>query len=316
MGSPRIDHAASPAPRNQLHDVHSRAAQQWGVLTWDDLLGLGVPRSRISRWTQAGRLHHPYRGVYTIAPLTVLTPQGRELAAVRGCGDGALLCGASAALRWGLLRFAPPQLHVLVVATGRRSPPGVVLHVARDLPPEDVTLRERIPITTVERTVLDLASDFAVSDRALESAAAQAERDGWFRRPAQLRTAARARNRAGAPRLRAVLRVGPRLWRSDEEAKAAAAIVEAGLPEPVIAHRIRTPTGTLEVDLSFPPQRLILEVDGAQHALTLNAARDVDRDAALERLGWTTLRVTARDVRVRPDAVVARVRVALSAAAS
>ncbi len=312
MGPRSIGHAASSAPRNQLHEVHRRAAAQWGVVRWADLMELGVPRARVSRWTDSALLHRPYRGVYSVAPLAVLAPQGRELAAVWGCGAGAALSGRSAAVRWRLLRFPPPAIHVVVAATGRRNPPGVVLHVTLDLPRTDVTVCEGIPITTVERTLLDLAADNSVSDRALESAAAQAERDGRFRRPAQLRTAARAARRPGAPRLRRTLRIGPRLWRSDEEAKAAAAIVEAGLPEPVIAHVVRTDIGPLELDLAFPDHRLALEVDGAQHRLTLNAARDVERDAALARSGWRTLRVSAGDVRERPESVVAKVRAALA----
>jgi hypothetical protein len=217
----------------------------------------------------------------------------------------------SPAVRWGMLRHPPPEPQVLIRSSGRRNPPGIDVRVTRHLPSTDSTIRERIPITTVERTVLDLAADSTVSDRALESAAAQAERDGRLRRPAQLRTAARAAHRTGSPRLRAVLRIGPRLWRSDEEALAAAAIVAAGLPEPVIAHEVRTDIGRLEVDLSFPDHRLILEVDGAQHLLVLNGGRDVDRDAALQRAGWRILRVSAADVRERPGYVVALVRAAL-----
>jgi hypothetical protein len=211
-----------------------------------------------------------------------------------------------------MLRYAPSVPQILVRSGGRRAVQGIDLRVTRELPDEDRTVRDGIPVTTVERTLIDLAGERSVSDRALESAAAQAERDGWFRRPAQLRTATRARHRTGSPRLRSVLRIGPRLWRSDEEAQAAAAIVEAGLPEPVIAHVVHTDIGPLEVDLSFPDHMLILEVDGGQHLLTLNAARDGDRDAALTRAGWRTLRVTATDVRERPAHVVARVRAALS----
>lgn len=319
----RNDNAATAAQRQWLHSVSDEgpvaariaalAARQWAVVTTDQLLAVGLTHSRIRRWTAAGHLHHPYRGVYTLAPLVALAPQGRELAAVWGCGDAAVLCSVSAAVRWGLLRFEPKKVHVLTRSTGRRSPDGVRLHVTKNLPPDDLTTREGIPITTVERTVLDLAAHPAITDRALESAAAQAERDGWFRRPAQLRTAARAHHRPGAARLRAILRVGPRLWRSDEEALAAAAIVEAGLPEPVIAHEVATDVRTYEVDLCFPPHRLVLEVDGGQHALTLNAARDVVRDAALARAGWRTLRVAAATVRDRPEEVVRLVRDALRA---
>jgi very-short-patch-repair endonuclease len=283
------------------------------VLRTDQLTDLGLTHSRVRRWTAAGHLHRPHRGVYTLTPLSTLAPQGRELAAVWACGEAAVLGSVSAAVRWGMLRFAPPEVHVLMRSTGRRSPPGVRLHVTNDLPPGDVTVREQIPVTTVERTVLDLAAEASVSDRALESAAAQAERDGRLRRPAQLRTAARAHHRAGAARLRTILRDGPRVWRSDEEAAAAVALVEAGLPEPVIAHEAQTDIGRLEVDLSFPAYRLILEVDGGQHALTLNAARDVARDAALARAGWHTLRVAAATVRERPQEVVRIVAAALGA---
>ncbi|UTI66499.1 endonuclease domain-containing protein [Paraconexibacter antarcticus] len=279
-------------------------------MTTDQLLAAGLTHSRIRRWTEIGHLHRPYRGVHPLAPLRALAPQGRELAAVRGCGDAAVLCSVSAAVRWGLLRFEPKQIHVLTPSTGRRSPAGIRLHVTKDLPPEDITTRDRIPITTVARTILDLAADPAITDRALESAAAQAERDGWCRRPAQLRTAHRAHHRAGAPRLRRILRIGPRLWRSDEEALAAAAIVEAGLPEPVIAHEVATDVRTYEVDLCFPAHRLVLEFDGGQHALPLDAARDVGRDAALARAGRRTLRVSAATVRDRPDEVVRLVRAA------
>jgi very-short-patch-repair endonuclease len=278
-----------------------------------DLAAVGLDREALRRWTAAGKLHRPYRGVCTLTPLSTLAPQGRELAAVWGCGEAAVLCSVSAAVRWGMLRFAPPRIHVLTPSTGRRSPPGVRLHVTKDLPPGDVTVRELIPITTVERTIIDLAAERSITDRALESAAAQAERDGRLRRPAQLRTAARANHRAGAARQRAILRVGPRLWRSDEEAAAAAALVEAGLPEPVIAHEAETDIGRLEIDLSFPGYRVILEVDGGQHALTLNAARDVARDAALARAGWHSLRVAAATVREQPQEVVRIVGAALRA---
>lgn len=298
-------------PPTLLERIHAKAEEQWGVLEQPQLVELGLLTPAITRWTKAGRLHRPYRGVYTLAPPKTLAPQGQELAAVWGCGGDAVLCGASAAIRWGMLRRAPKTHHVLVKSTGRRSPKGVRLHVTTDLPDDDRTVWDKIPITTVERTILDLAADRTLSDRAVESAAAQAERDGWLRRPAQLRVAGRTKHRTGAARLRTILRIGPRLWRSDEEQQAAIAIVAAGLPEPKIAHEIVTDIGKLEVDLSFPDHRLILEVDGGQHALPLNQARDADRGAALERLGWVTVRVTAELVRTDDRAVVAIVKAAL-----
>lgn len=222
-----------------------------------------------------------------------------------------MLAFVSAALRWALLRYPPPKHHVLIASTGRRSPRGIVLHVTTDLPDTDRTTHQGVPITTVERTILDLAASPDLSDRAVEAAAAQAERDGRFHRSVQLRVAARSRDRTGAARLQTILRIGPRLWRSEEEALAAAALVAANLPEPVIAHEVRTDIGMVEVDLCLPDARLIIEVDGRQHALPLQRGRDEDRDAALARAGWRTVRVSAADARHRPHALVATVRAAL-----
>lgn len=294
--------------------ITARAERERGVLTRADLLAEGLGRAAIDRWCAAGRLYRLHRGVYAVAPSKVLTQAGRDLAATWAVGEDAHLFALSAGVRWGMLRFGPPVPQVLVPSTGRKPIKGIDLHVTGELPAGDRTVRDGIRITTPERTILDLAACPGLSTRALESAAAQAERDGWFRRPAQLRTAARAHDRTGSQRLREVLHVGPRLWRSEEEAVAAAALVEAGLPEPAIAHVVATDVGKLEVDLCLPDHRLILEVDGGQHLLTLNTARDVVRDAALARLGWSTVRVTAAAVRATDGrAAVAAVRPALAA---
>ncbi|MCW3017232.1 MAG: hypothetical protein JWO02_4324 [Solirubrobacterales bacterium] len=303
-------HPIAAADRQRL--VAALAAEQWGVLRRSDLGAAGLTDAAIHRWLEAHRIHRLHRAVYALVPAATLAPQGRELAAVWAAGDEALLFCVSAAVRWGLLRVPPRRPQVLIQASGRHAVASIDLHVTATLPDADRTTRERIPITTVERTMLDLAAALhTVSDRAVESAAAQAERDGWFRRPAQLRTAARARDRPGSARLRRILDVGPRLWRSAEEVMAAVALVEAGLPEPVIAHRVTTDIGRIEVDLSFPDYRLVLEVDGEQHRLTLNRRRDADRDAALVRLGWATERVTAAAVRADPNVAVRAVRPAL-----
>lgn len=305
--------AVDVAERRKLHAVSDRAGRHWGVLRRADLVELGLRPRAIDRWCVIGRLHRLHRGVYALLPAPALTQEGRDLAAVWAVGDAAVLSGVSAAVRWGMLRYAPARPQVLVRSTGHRPLRGIDLRTTRELPPSDRTTRDRIPITTPERTILDLAALRTVSTRALESAAAQAERDGLFHRPAQLRTAARARHRVGAERLRTILRVGPRLWRSDEEAKLSAAVVAVGLPEPVIAYEATTDIGVIEVDLSFPDHRLIVEVDGGQHDLTLNAARDVDRDAALARAGWRTVRIAARTVREDEAAAVRAVAVALRA---
>lgn len=80
--------SASPSAAAH-HTVADRvavtAATQWGVLRLRDLVGAGLSREGVRRWTDSGRLHRPYLGVDTLTPLTTLAPQGRDLAAVWGC---------------------------------------------------------------------------------------------------------------------------------------------------------------------------------------------------------------------------------------
>jgi hypothetical protein len=66
------------------------AARQHGVVTIAQLVALGIDRRAVSRWTRDGRLHALYRGVYAVGH-TGLSREGRWLAAVFACGEGAAL---------------------------------------------------------------------------------------------------------------------------------------------------------------------------------------------------------------------------------
>ena len=88
---------------------------------------------------------------------TNLSLHGHCLAAVLACGPNALLSHTSAAWLWGLTKTSP--LPAAVTAPGYRKPrPPLRLHEARSLTPEDRALREGIPVTSLPRTLLDLAA--------------------------------------------------------------------------------------------------------------------------------------------------------------
>ncbi len=206
----------------------------------------------------------------------------------------------------GMLRYAPAERHVVTAIRGRRRPiAGVVVRQTRCLPPTDVTVFQGIPIATVPRILLDLSMRSDVSDRALESAAAQAERDGRLDRATQLRLARRSIGWPGSERLRRILRAGPALLLSDEEHQARALLVAAGLPVPQVNATLSTDIGDLLCDLWWPRYESVLEVHGGQHRRYLNAIRDLDRDAAHRRCGRRVDAVTARQVREDPATVVA-----------
>lgn len=95
------------------------------------------------------------RGVY--APgRRALTREGRWMAAVLASGPDAVLSHWSAAALW-IIR--PSSRSIIDVTTPRksRSWKGVRRH-HKPLPADEVTVEEGIPVTSVPRTILDLAA--------------------------------------------------------------------------------------------------------------------------------------------------------------
>jgi hypothetical protein len=94
------------------------------------------------------------------------------LAAVRALGDGAALSHLQAAALWHLRSPHGGWIHVTVPKGGRAKRRGLIVHRTLVLPPQDVTVREAIPVTTPARTLADLAGmlDAPALARALEEA--------------------------------------------------------------------------------------------------------------------------------------------------
>jgi len=75
-------------------------------------------------------------------------------------------------------------------------------------------------------------------------------------------------------------------------------------------HKLRRqhPVGPYFADFACDPLRLIIEIDGAVHRLEEVAARDLERQQALEEIGWTVLRITNDQVYEAPEALVEAVK--------
>lgn len=136
------------------------ATRSHGVVTRAELATAGVRPAAIRERIGRGALIRVHRGVYR-AGHAAPSREADYLAAVRACGAGAALAGRAAGHLWGLIKGSPPPPEV-IARTARRVP-GVA--VSRDravaaiqLGPRRVTTRLRIPVTTVPRTLVDLAS--------------------------------------------------------------------------------------------------------------------------------------------------------------
>ena len=127
-------------------------------------------RRAVGHRLERGRLHSLHLGVYAVGH-DALSERGRWMAAVLAGGDGAVLSHRSAAALWRLRPSARGQAEV--TAPGRRGRrPAIQFHQTR-LRADEVTVHDGIPVTTVARTLLDLAS--VVEQRQVERAINEAE---------------------------------------------------------------------------------------------------------------------------------------------
>jgi predicted transcriptional regulator of viral defense system len=146
------------------------AERQHGVVSRTQLLEVGLGRRAIGHRLARSRLHPVHSGVYAVGH-RVLSREGRWMAAVLGGGDRAVLSHRSAAALWCLRPTGRTRIEV-TVPRWRRKRAGVQVHVAR-LPGDEVTVVRGIPVTTVSRTLLDLAS--VLDRRQMERACNEAE---------------------------------------------------------------------------------------------------------------------------------------------
>jgi hypothetical protein len=286
--------------------VAELAARQWGVVSRGQLCGLGVSVAGVGSWVRRGRFHVIHRGVYAVGH-TRLGREGRRLAAVLACGEGAALSHTSAASHWGLLDTAASRIDV-TAPRSRAGVPGVRLHRSRSLDARDLTTHDGIPITTVARTLLDLAA--TVQPHRLERALAQAERLQLYDHRAIEALLTRANGHRGRTALAQATTSEPAWTRSEAEARFLDLVREASFPEPLVNASLTAPDHPrLEVDFHWPTHRLIVELDGWETHRT-RAAFEADRrkDAALNAAGHRVLRFTWRAIRYDPPTVKRRLR--------
>jgi hypothetical protein len=178
------------------------------------------------------------------------------LAAVKACGEESVMCGRAAAHLWSLVKGSPPRPEVLTPVN--RCVRGVVAHRARRTAIECV-VRLGIPVTTVPRTLVDLAS--SLSEPALARACHEA---GVLYRttPAQVDAAlGRLPNAPGRANLERVLHGAVPVTLSRLETRFLKRLRDAGLPLP-ITNKV---AGGRRVDCRWPEQRLTVELDSYQY---------------------------------------------------
>jgi hypothetical protein len=173
-----------------------------------------------------------------------------------------------------------------------------------------MTVETGIPVTSVERTLLDIARGY--DDRQLERAVVDADRTGRLRWPRLRLLLDRTPLRPGAGRLRRVAsQISPRAIdaKSPTEVDFLALCREAGLSEPAVNVLV---AGHL-VDFLWPAERLIVETDTyAYHGDPAAFERDHERTVALVAAGYEVHRVTRLMLNRAPDPFLRLVRGSLA----
>lgn len=225
-------------------------------------------------------------------------------------GEGGLLSHRAAAALAGIAPIPSGRIDVTFPAR-KSSRPGIRLHCVRHLHPDDRAEVDGVPVTSVARTLLDLAE--VVSADRLARAFENADRMRLIDMRALHELCARSRGRHGLKPLRALLaEYAPSAvdTRSELERRFLGLCREAGLPRPLV----NTVVAGHEVDALWPDRRLVAELDGyAFHGTRVAFERDRARDASLQLAGYRVLRFTARMLDRDREEVAAAIRSLLRA---
>lgn len=274
------------------------------MFAWWQLRAAGVTRGEVDSRLARGLFRKVYRGVYAFGH-RALTQEGWWMAAVLALGEHAVLSHRSAAALWGMLPTSETAF-VHVAAPGKpraRRKARIMVH-HRHLEVE-TTVREGIPVTSVESTLLDLA--VTVDRHTLGQAVAAAERLELFDR----RVWTPPRARPGASVLREVVgahRAAP--TRSELERRFLDLCRAHHLPMP----KVNVWVAGVEADFYWPAHRLVVETDGATHA-GRELARDYGKEAKLALAGIRTHRFEWEQVVDAPRATADVLTALMSAAA-
>jgi len=271
------------------------AVRQHGVVAVWQLAELGFTRDMVRRRVDGGRLYRQLRGVCSLTPK--IAPIGRMMAAVLACGPSAVLSHRAAAAVWNL-GGRPTGLVDVTVPRGGKPQPRIRLHRAR----VERVVKDGFPVTTVSRTLVDLAAVLPLGR--LRDAFERAER---LRLLDMNSMSEEMPGRRGARKIRAILAAytEPEPTRGELEREFQQLCENHGIPLPSQNLSLLG----YEVDAVWEEDKTIVELDGWEwHKTRRTFEEDRRKAAALEAAGYRVLRFTWRQVKREQTAVAAAIK--------
>lgn len=271
-------------------------ARQQALITSSQALEVGINRERCRDLVRRGIWQRADRGLYGPAGVP-WTWRRRLMAAVLLAPAGSLGSHRCAAALLGVGGIEDPEPEVTIPRGTSLRRPWVTVHESTDLALADRRCIDGIPVTGPHRLAMDLGS--VVSEARFRHTIRELRMEHGVTADGLLRTYLRHKRsgRNGGGALRSWL---DRYYHLDGvpesglEQRALDAFVDAGLPAPVAQLWLTVAGGIrYRVDFAFPTLMVVVEVDGSQHEHADIREADAVRDAALEALGWTVIRIRA-----------------------
>lgn len=294
-------------------ELMAHATSNSGVVTRAEALALGVSESTLHRWAKQGQLVRVGTGIYVLPG--VLTGERSTLGAATAA-LGAVVSHESAARLHRLDGLNPTRLAVTVPVRRSNRFNGVTVHQSTDLGEWETTEIDRLPVTDVPRTIIDLAA--VLPERLLAAILDQAVRMKLttYKEVADRLEATARRGKPGVVKLRRLLVVrlgGTYVADSRLETMALELLEKAGLPTPATQYRppwLRKANG--RVDTAYIDEQILVEWDSEKWHGTPEAFQlDRQRDNLGQLAGWIVLRFTWSDITRRPSYVIETIRQAL-----
>jgi hypothetical protein len=286
--------ALPPSAREELHLVQFAAVRN-NVITPAELESCGISSSARTRWVARGRLRRKHQGVYVYGN-GPLSQDGELYAAMVAIGEDAAISHISAAIHHGYWNFRIPSVVDVTVPRAVRSRRGIAVHSVGTLPPDAVTVIRGIRTTTSARTICDLAGTIredwafrrvvheALVQKKLTFADLAVEFD---RAPANI---------PGRHRLIIELSAGATPTRSRFEDWGADLLRTHDFPYFETNVHVPGTPAWVEVDVYFPRQRLVIEIDGGRyHDTPWRRQQDAHKRTLLKDTGHPVLVLAEED---------------------
>jgi very-short-patch-repair endonuclease len=308
------------------------AVAQHGAFSSRQVLDRGGTRDMLYARSRAGRIDRIRAGLYVHSGFPPSWRQHLWLEHL-ATSDVSAACGEAAAALHGLGRFGRQTVDVLTRWGSNHAPVRGQVHETFWLPESHIVKIDGLPVTSLARTVFDLAG-MPRNPLAFRHEGARAVH---VKRTTQLlNTCIRDKGMVMADVVRVLAALGRRgkpgtsIMREivadlGEDYEPTESELEDLFLEVVHAFQLEEPerqvrVGNAErfigrIDFMWRGKRIIVEVDGRQHRAPLDQRADRERDAALAAEGWRVIRVTWWELVHEPEVVVARLRAALALAA-